>query len=135
MSDYVHNKVVRLPFPKELLQKLDTDDVWDCEKYLEELDSELWNRKNKKHFEIECTDECYYIDWVYYHTYGDESGDWGNVRLLTEKELATIKPYFDKLSINYKDEDLRLVDYCYYNCSEAPDYYKIKDDESDAFLN
>jgi len=128
MSDYVHKKVVRLPLPNEIKGK-GKDDVWE---YLKDLLGELWD----KHFVLEYTDKGYYIDWVYYHTYGEESGDWGNVRLLTEKEFNVIKPYFDKLCVNYKYEDLRLVDYCYYNCCEPPDYYEIKnDDESDLFLN
>ncbi len=77
-----------------------------------------------------------YIDWVYYSTYGEGSDDFGNVRMLTQRELNVIKPYFDKLGIDYKDEDLRLVDYCYYNCCEAPDYYDIKTiDDSELFVN
>ena len=45
MSDYVHNKAVRLPFPKEILDKFNTNDPWDCEEYLKELLGELYNRK------------------------------------------------------------------------------------------
>lgn len=75
-----------------------------------------------------------YIDWVYYSTYGEESGDFGFARMLTQKELDVIKPYFNKLKVSYKDEDLRVVDYCYYNCCEPTDYYKIKD-ESKFFIS
>jgi hypothetical protein len=136
MSDYVHNKVVRLPFPKEIISKCNADDVYDCETYLKELLGELWNCRKKNHFSLTCTDNGYYIDWVYYSTYGEESGDFGFVRLLTQKELNIIKPYFDKLGVVYKDEDLRVVNYCYYNCCEAPDYYNIENsDDADLFLN
>ncbi len=136
MSDYVHNKVVRLPFPNEIKERCESNDVWDCEPYLKELLGELWDNRKKNHFTLECTDSGYYIDWVYYSTYGEESGDWGNVRLLTQQELNVIKPYFDKLGVNYKDEDLRVVDYCYYNSCEPPDYYNIKgEDDSNLFLN
>lgn len=136
MSDYVHNKVVRLPFPKEIKEKCNTNDVWDCEPYLKELLGELYDYRKKSHFSLECTDNGYYIDWVYYSTYGEESGDFGFVRLLTQKELDIIKPYFDKLGVTYKDEDLRVVNYCYYNCCEAPDYYNIENsDDAHLFLN
>jgi len=135
MSDYVHKKAVRLPFPEEIIKKCNADDPWDCETYLKELLGELWNNHGKKSFNLECTDTSFYIDWVYYHTYGEESGDWGKVRLLTEKELEVIKPYFDKLGVEYNDEDLRLVDYCYYNCCECSDYYDLDDDDSSKFIN
>lgn len=133
MSDYVHNKVIRLPFPKEIMNKCNADDVYDCEEYLKKLLGELWNNKDNNSFELTCTDEAYYLDWVYYSTYGEESGDFGFSRFLTQNELNVIKPYFDKLGVDYKDNDLRLVDYCYYNCCEAPNYYDIENND-DAHL-
>lgn len=136
MSDYVHNKVIRLPFPKEIMKKCNATDVYDCEEYLKDLLGELWDNKDKNSFELCCTDESYYIDWVYYSTYGEESGDFGFVRLLTQNELNLIKPYFDKFGVDYKDEDLRVVNYCYYNCCEAPDYYDIENsDDTHLFFN
>jgi len=136
MSDYVHNKVVRLPFPNEIVNRFNADDAYDCEKQLKELLGELWDNSKKNSFKLECTDDGYYIDWVYYSTYGEESGDFGNIRMLTQRELHVIKPYFDKLKVDYKDEDLRVVDYCYYNCCEAPDYYEIKTaDDAELFVN
>ena len=132
MSDYLHKKVVRLPFPEEIMEKCNTDDVWDCILYLKSLLGDLWNNQNG--FDLEFTyNNYYYIDWVYYSKYGENSGDFGNTRLLTQKELDVIKPYFNKLKIDYKDEDLRVVEYCYYNCCEAPDYYDLKDD-SELFI-
>lgn len=137
MSDYKHNKVVRLPLPKEIIDKCNVDDVGDYESYLKELLGELWDRRKKTGFKLEYTDKgCYYIDWVYYSTYGEESGEFGFVRLLTQKELDVIKPYFDKLGVDYKNEDLRVVNYCYYNCCDTPDFYDIENiDDSYLFLN
>lgn len=134
MSDYVHNKVVRLPFPKEILSKCDADDAWDCEPYLQNLLGSLWNTSGKG-FKIQITDDKTYIDWVYYSSYGEESGDYGFARMLTQKELDVIKPYFNKLGVDYKDEDLRVVDYCYYNCCEPTDYYRVDEiDDSNLFI-
>lgn len=135
MSDYVHNKVIRLPFPKEIFKKCNTTDAYDCESYLSELLGDLWDNNKKNSFKLSCTDKSYYIDWVYYSTYGEKSGDFGNVRMLSEKELKAIKPYFDKLQIKYNDKDLRAVEYCYYNCCEAPDFYDIEGiDDSEMFF-
>jgi hypothetical protein len=135
MSDYKHQKVIRIPFPKEFLKKCNTEDPYDCESYLKEKLGEFWEHKDNNSFTLECTDKAYYIDWVYYYTYGEESGDWGSVRLLTDKELEVIRPYFDKIGVVYEDEDLRLVDYCYYNCSEPSDYYKLNGDDSSIFIS
>lgn len=134
MSDYVHKKVVRLPFPDEIMSTCNAEEVCDCEGYLKEKLGDLWNIRGKNSFELEFTDKRCYIDWVYYHTYGEESGDWGKARILTENELNVIKPYFDKLEVNYKDEDLRVVDYCYYNCCECTDYYDIDGDDAHLFI-
>lgn len=131
MSDYVHQKAVRLPFPKEIMKACKTEDPWDCEGFIEGLLGSLWDRRSGNSFKLEYTQGGFYIDWVYYHTYGDESGDYGSARLLTEKELEVIKPYFDKLQVEYKNTDLRVVDYCYYNACEAPDYYDIVTEETD----
>jgi hypothetical protein len=131
MSDYSHEKVVRLLFPVELLQECNTKDPHECIKLLKERLGDLWNDYDKYHFKLGYGSQDYYIDWLYYSTYGEESGDWGSVRLLTFSELNAIKPYFDKIGVNYTDNDLRLVDYCYYNCCEPPDYYEVACDEND----
>lgn len=132
MSDYVHGKAIRLPFPKEILEKNNTTDPWECEEYLKEILGDRFTYgRNSKGFQLEATEKAYYIDWVYYSTYGEQSGDWGSTRMLTEKELEVIKPWFDKLKVDYKDEDLRRVEYCYYNCCECSDYYDIITEETD----
>jgi hypothetical protein len=136
MSDYVHKKVIRLPFPNEILDKCNTTDPNDCFKYLKDLLGDYWENNKINSFELGFSDTDYYIDWEYYHTYGEKSDEHGYVRFLTQKELETIKPYFDKLNVNYQDNDLRIVDYCYYNSCEAPDYYDIpENDDSIDFIS
>ncbi len=134
MSDYCHNKVIRLPFPKEILERFNTECAWDCEGFLMEKLGDLYN-KEPKGFVIESTDKAQYLDYCYYHTYGEESGDFGNVSLLTENEIKLVRPLFDKLGIVYKDSDLRKVEYCFYNCSECADYYDLPQEltEKDLF--
>lgn len=134
MSDYQHEKVVRLPFPESILNNFKTEDPNDCEEFLKNRLGNLWRNDAKNSFKLGYSDESYYIDWLYYYSFGEQSGDWGSVRLLTEKELNTIRPYFNKLGVVYDDKDLRLVDYCYYNCSEPNDYYSLSIDESNMFI-
>ncbi len=134
MSDYTHEKVIRLPFPKELLKANNTGCAYDCEQYLEEKLGDLWNSSYNSSFRIESTSTEQYIDWCYYVTYGEMSGEWGNVRLLTQLELEVIKPYFDRIGIGYNTDDLRHVDYCYYNSCEPDDCYDIVDDDSSDLL-
>lgn len=136
MSDYVHNKSIRLPFPKEILEKCNTEDPWECESYLKELLGDLWESRKSNSFTLELTNKAFYIDWRYHSTYGDESGEWYRARQLTQLELETIRPYFDKLGVKYNDNDLRAVDYCYYNSCEPMDCYEIESlDDSKLLIN
>ena len=126
MSDYVRKKVIRYPFPHHVLLKCNTDRASDCGVYLKEKLGNLYsNVGGIKKFELEITDKAAYIDWVYYSSYGEESGDIGVVSLLTEKEISIIKPYFDKIGCYIDPKKLRKVDYCYYNCCECADYYNV----------
>lgn len=128
MSDYLRRKVIRYPFPQEILKKCNTKEAWDCENFLIKKLGDLFNSSsNIKRFNIEITDKAEYIDWIYYETYGEESGDFGNASFLTQNEINIIKPYFEKLEIEIDDSKFRKVDYCYYNCSECIDYYNLEE--------
>lgn len=129
MSDYVKEIVVRLPFPKSILEEVETEDPWDCEDYLKEKLGVFFDVTGSKCFVIGSTDSSYYLDWRFYNSYGDESGDYGFSRYLTDAEYNEIKPMFDRIVKEYKREDLRIVDYCYYNGSDAPDYYSVEESD------
>jgi len=131
MSDYVHNKVVRMKFPQSILSKCKTDDAFDCYTYLKEKLGDLFD-KGIGSFQIQWGEATPYLDYVIYHTYGEESGDWGIIRMLSDKEYTLISIKILKLGELVLKSDLRYVDYCYYNCSEAPDYFDLpNNDESD----
>jgi hypothetical protein len=134
MSDYKHEKVIRLPFPKDILNKCSTDNPWDCEDYLRERLGELWGSISRSSFKIECTDRAFYIDWLYYTTYGEESSEWSRARFLTKEELEVITPYFNKLGVDYEEQDLRVADYCYYNCCGTIDCYDIFEEDDSSIL-
>ena len=55
-------------------------------------------------------------------TKGHACGDWGKCRPLTESERIKYAPTFAKIGVSDMSK-VRLVEYCWYDCSEAPDYY------------
>ena len=129
MSDYEHKKAIRLPITEPLIRKIGFDDIED---FIEQFD-ELVNEKCPElyHFETEVTDERSYIDLALYYSYGEECGDWEKASYLSDKEKDFFAPYFDKLGITFETDDLRKVDYCWYNCCEPPDCYNVDDDDDD----
>lgn len=132
MSDYVKAKVIRLPFPQDLIKKLEVEDCWDCEYYLMEKLGDLWqDYKTNNGFQIECTDKAYYLDYVMEYTYGANSGSFGYAFLLDEVDKVKYVPLFNKIGIDYDVNDLRKVVYCYYNSCECADYYDISEPSFD----
>lgn len=123
MSDYSRSKVVRLKVTEE---QLGVSSIWDLEDIHKDLFSaECYTeyKKNRKpYFEIAPTEETF-VDYVLFHSYGEECDDWGRTRELTEKELEKYIPIFQQILPTVKAEQLRYVDYCFYNCCEAPDYF------------
>ena len=126
MSDYVHNKQVLYPITRELLDKMGVADSSEIEDKLypaDHLDMEYF-------VDYSGTGESNeYLAYELYSDYGEESGDFGRSRFLTEKEQEKYKELFSEVI----PEDLidpslfKYVDYCYYNCCEADDYYVKKD--------
>jgi hypothetical protein len=131
MSDYSYAKVVRYPL-KPLMEMLNVQSPEECEEYLHD---KLGNLPHyREGFKIEGTDKNFYLDFVYKSSYGEESGDFGNVREITDVEFELIAPYFEKVFINIERDLLRIVEYCYYNCCECTDYYDLPDKNGDVEL-
>ena len=56
----------------------------------------------------------------------DAEGDWGKTRRLYPAEYDKYEQLFNELfgcQLNCHPSDFRLVEYCWYDCSEAPDYF------------
>ena len=126
MSDYVRNKQVLYPITKELLEKLNCMDAYDLE--------EKFPARSK--FEVEgfidysgTKNYNRYLAYELDSNYGTESGEFGRARFLKPAEQEKYKKLFSEVI----PEDLidptlfKYVDYCYYNCCEADDYYVKKD--------
>ena len=128
MSDYQRMKVVRYPVTKEELMQLidsDGDDLpYDLEKKFPDLVEYdvpgmfYWGMTYPKTFLDYCIDE----------EYGADCGEYGKIRELTEREKEKYTEKFSKILPNVDSNKLKLVEYCYYNGCEAPDYYDIEDD-------
>jgi hypothetical protein len=142
MSTYVKEKVLRLPlegfqledFKKLITEKLeplgitaedvDDDFLWAMEKAFPDLCGDGDNGK----FQLSSTYPRKFIDFVLDHEY-DCDGEYGKVRELYPSEKTKYLPIFQKLLPGLDSlDDVRLVEYCYYNGCEAPDYYDLKDD-------
>ena len=126
MSDYVRKKQVLYPVTKELLKKLNCDDIYDLE--------ENFPARSKFEAEgfIDYSGTKNYNQYLAYELdsdYGTESGEFGRARFLKPAEQEKYKKIFsDVIPEDLIDPSLfKYVDYCYYNCCEADDYYVKKD--------
>lgn len=127
MSYYVHNKAVRLLVNKSVLQKLgcnnETEFYWSFESLVANICPALSKSNKTPYFTDESGETQTYIDLVLYHTIGEECGEWAYAHMLSSQEAALFVPLFNQLGLDVKSEDLRKVDYCYYNSIEAPDCF------------
>ena len=126
MSDYERNKQVLYPVTKELLEKLNCNDIYDLEE----------NFPAKSNFTIEgfvdysgTKNYNRYLAYELDSNYGVESGEFGRSRFLRPSEQEKYKKLFSEvITKDLIDPSLfKYVDYCYYNCCEADDYYVKKD--------
>lgn len=129
MSDYVREKVLRVPVDcinlDYIKSKVNTDNLIDEEDLYELVDEYL---SDLDKFEIAST-EKFFIDYILEYEYGVWLGEYGKNRSLYAREKEKYLPIFKQL---YPDIDMnmvRLVEFCWYNGTEAPDYYnEVYDD-------
>ncbi len=142
MSTYVREKVLRLPiegfqledFKKTITEKLeplgitaedvDDDFLWAMEKAF----PDICGYGDVGKFQWSPTYPRKFIDFVLDYEY-DCDGEYGKVRELYPSEKAKYLPIFQKILPGLDSlDDVRLVEFCYYNGGEAPAYYDLKDD-------
>lgn len=126
MSDYVRNKALRVPLSKYGYE----EDPYK----IESENQEAFNKRygvDEKYFEVVGTnEEKYYLDYVLEYNYGEDSGEFRKSRALYPREKEKYLGTFQQLIPNINMDDVRLVEYCYYNCCEPDDCY---DETSDPF--
>ncbi len=124
MSDYCREKVLRIPAEK-IIPELNYGCSYDeFEDALKKRNVEL---SRKSGFSIAVTERLF-LDYFLESDYGCESGDWGKVRKLYDSEKERLAPLFKKINRDVNMNDVHLVEYCWYNCCEAPDYYELEED-------
>lgn len=119
MSDYQHEKVIRC---KVDLKRLKIEDIFD----LENLYPNLFGYGSINQLNVAPVEELEYIDYVLYNEY-DNAGEFGYTRYLTEDEQEKYLPIFKQIFPDVKVDDLRAVDFCWYNCCEAPLYFDVEE--------
>lgn len=127
MSTYVREKVLRIPFEK---MGLNPDEYDDVGMELEEQFAGLFDYGKVGKFQFAPTD-TWYIDYVLDYEW-DADGEYGKTRALTEREKDAFDSVFRNVYHDVNMDDVRLVEFCWYNSTEAPDYY---DEENDSFYD
>ena len=136
MSDYVRVKAVRykLDNPEQYFKDKDYKNTDDIAEYFnkdkEIINTNYYNQKNnlniRSGLNYETNENEYFIDFILDYEYG-ASGDFENVRELTEKEYNKYKEIFKKVIPNIKPGELRLVHYCYYNGVDEPSVWNLEE--------
>ena len=135
MSTYVKEKVLRIPRHKmnfahivrQLEEKYPNDNVMDdLGFYLESTLPDLFGYGDRNKFQMSPTSEPF-IDYILDYEY-DCEGEYGKVRELYESEKEKFAHIFQKLDPDLNMDYVRLVEFCWYNGCEAPDYYDPMED-------
>ena len=135
MSTYVREKVLRISREKmnfahivrKLEEKFPGEDIMDdLGFYIEDLDDDLFDYGKVNKFQLAPTEEPF-IDYVLDYEW-DCDGEYGKVRDLYESEKEKFRPIFQQLDPDINMDYVRLVEFCWYNGCEAPDYYDLEED-------
>lgn len=135
MSTYVREKVLRIPQDKinleniinELERKYSNENVRDdLSFFLEAAMPDMFGYGDKDKFQMSPTCEPF-VDYVLEYEY-DCDGDYGKVRELYESEKEKFRPVFQKIDPDINMDYVRVVEFCWYNGCEAPNYYDPQED-------
>ena len=125
MSTYVREKVLRIPVEKLHWDFVDELDDWDDD--VEEKFPGLFRYGTIGKFQFSPTVEAF-VDFVLDYEY-DAEGEYGKTRALTDREKAKYHPVFAQIDPDVSMDFVRLVEFCWYNGTEAPDYYDHMNDQ------
>lgn len=136
MSTYVREKVLRVPverinlnYIKDIIaQKYPNEDHEDdFSWYLESALPDVFDYATIGKFQTSPTEEPFF-DYVLDYEY-DANGEYGKTRALTDNEKRKYLPVFQKIDPDINMDLVRLVEFCWYNGTEAPDYYDHMNDK------
>ena len=122
MSDYSRKKALRVPVEFTGFDISKSEDIYD--------DLESYIKSVNTNFKVSPT-ERFFVDYeLPCKKYAN--GDWGKNRPLYESEKAKYKDIFSQIGVTDMNK-VRVVEYCWYDCSEAPDYYDESSDKDDFY--
>lgn len=128
MSTYVREKVLRVPmeridlhYIKSVIARKHDDYEDDTAWYLEYEFPDLFDYGTVGKFQVAPTEEPFF-DYVLEYEW-DADGEYGKTRELTNNEKRKYLPVFQKIDPSINMDWVRLVEFCWYNGTEAPDYY------------
>lgn len=131
MSDYQYYKVLRVPFEKykdNFSSYIHEEYKDDIRSSVEDTFKPFFEYGTVGKFMFAPTEEDY-VDFVLEEEYGSGFGEFGKVRSLNSDEVDYAIKLFSLVIKNINADDIKLVEYCWYNCSEAPGYYSNDADE------
>lgn len=128
MSDYVRKKAVRFKIPKNIIEELkkENPNEWEVDLLVNKYKVKESYDAEREEFAISSGEYEYFLDYMLDYEYG-ASGDFENVRLLTDEEF---KKYSRKFAVYFNEigrDELRLVHYCYYNGVDEPSVYELEE--------
>lgn len=122
MSDYRYMRVIRC---KMDMNKIGVLSIWG----LEDKFPELFDISQSNYFEKAPVEEENYLDYVLESKVSYDGGDWGKSRYLTDNEAVKYLALFSQIYPDVRKEDLRAVEFCWYDCSEASLYFNVVEEE------
>lgn len=125
MSDYRHMRVIRC---KVDMDKIGVSSLWDLENKFSEF-SDLFDMNFSRYFTKAPVEEENYLDYVLESKGSYNGGSWGKSRYLTDNEAAKYLTLFSMIYPDVERKDLRAVEFCWYDCSEAPLYFNVVEEE------
>ena len=131
MSDYVRKKCVRFKIPQNIIDELKNDNDWLVDLLLEKFQlKDSYDTENdftiNSGLNYENDEYEYFLDYQLDYEYG-ASGDFESVRLLTDTEFQKYSRMFAKYFNEIGRDELRLVEYCYYNGVDEPSVYEFEE--------
>src|SRR5699024_1343244 len=127
MSSYTREKGLRIPVT---LCELHMEDSEDLSYDLEEKYPMLFEYAQPKCFQIAPTEELF-LDYVLEYEW-DANGEYGKIRELYPSGKERYIPIFQQILPDVNMDLVHLVEFCWYNRSEAPRYYSM-DKSQDKF--
>lgn len=135
MSTYERQRVLRIPMKyinmnyitSIITQKYPDEDYEDdFSWYLEESFPDIFDYAKVGRFQIAPTEESF-IDYVLEREL-DASGEYGKTRALNKNEKEKYHLVFQQIDPDINMDYVRLVEFCWYNGTEAPNYYDYAKD-------